>query len=129
MLRIQAYGAVAFGAKGLFWYGWGQALWQFEPHAPGRTAIYPVVAEINARLGGRGEGAQEGGADWAAEILRHDEWQAVFATGWWGSQSKVAGQQQQQQTRTMQEMGTPSCTPTLPEFVAQPHAPKVSPGR
>jgi chondroitin AC lyase len=125
MLRIQAYGAVAFGAKGIFWYSWGQALWQFEPHAPGPTAIYPVVAEVNARLGGQGEGVQEGGAGWAAEILQHDEWQAVFATGWWGFQSKAAGQQQQQQTRTMQEMGTPSCTPTLPEFVAQPHAPKV----
>lgn len=106
MLRFQAYAAVAFGAKGLFWYSWGQAMWQFEPHPPGPTPIYPVVAEINARLG-RGQ--------WSAAILQHD-WQAVFATGWWA-------EQQQQQMRTMQDMGTPSCTPSLPEFALQPHAP------
>lgn len=74
LVRFQAYSAVAYGAKGIMWYCWGNAVWDFGGASSGigPTAIYPVVTEVNGRLG----------KQWAAEIAVHRQWQGVFSTGW-----------------------------------------------
>lgn len=109
LISFQALAAVAYGARGLFWYCWGEAMWSFEPHA-GPTAIYLTVTEVNHRLG-------EG--DWPEAIAQHAQWQGVFATGWVATELLPSGGQ----FRTMQQDATPSCTPKLPEFTARPHTP------
>lgn len=79
LTRFQAYSAVAYGAKGIFWYCWGEAIWQFGNAStgvkPGPRHIYPAVQAVNYRLGDH----------WAPVIAAHQQWQGVFSSkGSWG---------------------------------------------
>ena len=73
LTRFQAYSAVAYGAKGIMWYCWGQAIWQFGNVStgvkPGPRHIYPAIQEVNFKLGDH----------WAPAIAAHQQWQGVFS--------------------------------------------------
>lgn len=106
LVRFQAYSAVAYGAKGIMWYCWGRALWNFTANGGngGKTDIYPAVQEVNGRL------TQQ----WANAVIEFNLWQGVFSTGW----AVPDG------TRLFtHEDDSPSCTPTLSEFESRSRAP------
>lgn len=109
LVRFQAYAAVAFGAKGIQWYCWGRALWNFTAGPTGDggpTDIYPAVQEVNGRL------TQQ----WSTTIIEFNEWQGVFSTGW----AVPDG------TRLFtHEDDSPSCTPTLVEYESRARLPRV----
>eukprot|EP00041_Stephanoeca_diplocostata_P035753 m.1273087 g.1273087 ORF g.1273087 m.1273087 type:complete len:991 (+) comp24751_c0_seq59:115-3087(+) len=71
LARFQAFAAVAYGARGLNWYCFGNGLWNFTTQAP--TGIYSTVADVNKRLG---HGML------AAAVVQHSEWQGVISSGW-----------------------------------------------
>jgi hypothetical protein len=77
LTRFQAYSAVAYGAKGIMWYCWGEGIWQFGNTSagvkPGPRHIYPAIQEINFKLGDH----------WAPAIAAHQQWQGVFSDGSW----------------------------------------------
>jgi len=55
LVRVQAYGAVAYGARGLNYYCWGNGIWNIpqpnQQSGPGTpTVIYDVVRRTNADL-------------------------------------------------------------------------------
>ena len=106
LVRFQAYSAVAYGAKGIMWYCWGQALWNFTAGGGNgaKTDIYPAVQEVNGRLTQK----------WASAVLEFNEWQGVFSTGWAvpdGTRLFTHGDD------------SPSCTPTLSEYESRSREP------
>lgn len=50
LVRVQAYGAVAYGARGLNYYCWGNGIWTLSGGAGSPSPIYNVVKRTNADL-------------------------------------------------------------------------------
>ena len=72
LVRFQAYAALASGAKGLFWFCWGNGgayfnVDRFEAAQVGVAPAYPVLRTVNSVA-----------RAWGAELLKHPRFAAMY---------------------------------------------------
>ena len=104
-VRFQAFAAVAYGAKGIFWFCWrAGGGWDHEAgkkvtdttlpnrhHNTGqKSAAYDVLAETNSAL-----------RAWATPLLAHNTFEGAYHTGWSGP------------SKTTQEVGPNALVQTM----------------
>ena len=75
LVRWAAYSAVAFGAKGLYYYCWGGGIYWYNSDSskPGRpTSTYQTVVEANADAAAWGDEMLAGGYEFASAMYSMD---------------------------------------------------------
>jgi len=82
-VRFQAYAALAYGSKGLFWFCWRSGGgWDHKADSPGTTMAYPALKAVNTRA-----------RAWAEPILSHPRFEGAYHTqsvgGWSGPETST----------------------------------------
>ena len=71
LVRFQGYSAIAYGAKGMMWYCWGNGAWNLTTQEP--TPIYSTLSEVNWKL-----------RKWSNTILDFPSFWGAYHTGFAG---------------------------------------------